>query len=231
MREFICSTSVWAVTMTVIAYGVGTYFQSKLKASWCNPLIIGSLVMILFLSLTGIPYETYLEEAKPITYLLLPATVSLAIPLYEQIEHLKKNLAAILCGITAGTLTSLLCIIIIAWVFRVDTPHAISMMPKSVTTAIGVDVANELGGIGALTAAMICFTGISGNLMSQGLCKLLHITDPIAKGVAIGTSSHALGTTKALEMGQLEGAMSSLSIAVAGIITAIACPMFVGLLP
>lgn len=231
MINFANDSTVWAVVMTIVAYGVGTYIQGKTKKAWVNPLIIACLVMMLFLNLCRIPYDVYKEEAELLTYLLLPATVSLAIPLYEQWTLLKKNLLAIVCGISAGALTSVLCILLLAWLFQLEPQYAVSLMPKSVTTAIGTDVSVELGGIAALTAGVIILTGIVGNLLAQTLCKLFRITDPIAKGVAIGTSSHAIGTTKALEMGQVEGAMSSLAIAVAGIITAVLCPMLAQFLP
>ena len=185
----------------------------------------------MLLSLLKIPYPDYKQSASPITYLLFPATVSLAVPLYEQWELLKKNVFAIAAGIGAGVITSVASLLLIAWVFQLDSASAVSLLPKSVTTAIGVDVAAELGGIPALTTAVIVLAGIGGNLMAVSLCRLLRITNPIAKGIAIGTSSHAIGTSKALEMGQIEGAMSSLSIAVAGVLTAILCPAAVNLLP
>ena len=166
-----------------------------------------------------------------LTYLLFPATVSLAIPLYEQWALLRKNLLAILAGIASGVVTSLGSILLLAWLFQLDAVSAVSLLPKSVTTAIGVDISAELGGIAALTTAVIVLTGIIGNLTAVGLCKVLRITNPIAKGIAIGASSHAIGTSKALEIGEIEGAMSSLSIAVAGILTAMLCPFAVRLLP
>lgn len=176
-----------------------------------------------------IPYPDYKGSAAPLTYLLFPATVSLAVPLYEQWELLKKNVLAILAGIAAGVVTSVGSILLLAWLFRLDAASAVSLLPKSVTTAIGVDVSTELGGIPALTTAVIILTGIIGNLLAVSLCKLLRITNPIARGIAIGTSSHAIGTSKALEIGQAEGAMSSLSIAVAGVLTAVLCPIAVNL--
>lgn len=138
---------------------------------------------------------------------------------------------AILSGIAAGVITSVGSILLLSWLFRLHAACAVSLLPKSVTTAIGVDVSTELSGIPALTTSVIILTAIVGNLLAISLCRLLRITDPIARGIAIGTSSHAIGTSKALEMGHVEGAMSSLSIAVAGILTAILCPFAVHLLP
>lgn len=231
IMSFLEQTSVWAVLLTVMAYGVGTFFQGKLKKAWCNPLMIACVTLIVFLTLADIPYALYKEKSAMVNDLLLPATVSLAIPLYEQWQLLKKNAAAVVCGIAAGAVTSVVGVLAIAWVFRLEPQYAVSLMPKSVTTAIGTDVATELGGIAALTAGVIILTGIVGNLMAAGLCKLCRITDPVAKGVAIGTCSHAIGTSKALEMGQVEGAMSSLAIALAGIMTAVIVPVLAQFLP
>lgn len=230
-RAFLEQTDVWAVLLTIMAYGVGTHYQERVKKAWCNPLLIACVTLVVFLTLADVPYALYKEKTYTLNYLLLPATVSLAIPLYEQWQLLKKNVLAIVCGIGAGALTSVVCIIAVAWIFRLEPQLAVSLMPKSVTTAIGTDVAVELGGIAALTAGVIILTGIVGNLMATSLCKLLRITDPVAKGVAIGTSSHAIGTSKALEMGQVEGAMSGLAIALAGVMTAVICPMLAGFLP
>ena len=231
MIDFLNTSAVWGTALTLAAFALGTFLHRKTKAAWCNPLLWGSIFVIIVLSVLKIPYPDYKDSAAPLTYLLFPATVSLAVPLYEQWELLKKNVLAILAGIAAGVVTSVGSILLLAWLFRLDAASAVSLLPKSVTTAIGVDVSTELGGIPALTTAVIILTGIVGNLLAVSLCKLLRITNPIARGIAIGTSSHAIGTSKALEIGQVEGAMSSLSIAVAGILTAILCPAAVNLLP
>ena len=225
MTEFLKESAVWGCVLTLCAYALGVFLNKKTKAAWCNPLLLASIFVIVFLSLCRIPYPEYKQSSSVLTYLLLPATVSLAVPLYEQWEPLRKNVAAIL----AGVLTSMGCILLIGFVFRMSPEVTISLLPKSVTTAIGVDVSTELGGIPALTTAVIVLTGIAGNLMAVGLSRLLRITEPVAKGIAIGTCSHAIGTSKALELGPVEGAMSSLSIAVAGILTAVLCPVAVSL--
>lgn len=231
MIDFLNTSAVWGTALTLAAFALGTFLHRKTKAAWCNPLLWGSIFVIIVLSGLKIPYPDYKGSSAPLTYLLFPATVSLAVPLYEQWELLKKNVLAILAGIAAGVVTSVGSILLLAWLFWLDAASAVSLLPKSVTTAIGVDVSTELGGIPALTTAVIILTGIVGNLLAVSLCKLLRITNPIARGIAIGTSSHAIGTSKALEIGQVEGAMSSLSIAVAGILTAILCPAAVNLLP
>lgn len=231
MFDFLRTSSAWGVVVTMAAFALGTFIHRKTKATWCNPLLLGSVFVIVFLSVLDISYPDYKQSAAPLTYLLFPATVSLAVPLYEQWELLSKNALAIFVGIVSGVMTSIGSILLLAWVFHMDTAYGVSLLPKSVTTAIGADVSAELGGIPALTTAAIILTGIVGNLLSVGLCRILRITNPIARGIAIGTSSHAIGTSKALEIGQIEGAMSSLSIAVAGVLTAVLCPLAVNLLP
>ena len=230
MSEFLKTSSVWGVSLTICMFALGTFLNRKLKAAWCNPLLLGSIFVILFLSLGKIPYAEYKESCSTLNYFLFPATVSLAVPLYEQWDLLRKNVLAILVGILTGVVTSICCILMIALAFHLTPKIAVSLLPKSVTTAIGVDVSTELGGIPALTTAVIILTGIVGNLLAVSLCKFLRITEPVAKGIAIGTSAHAIGTSRALEMGDVEGAMSSLSIAVAGVLTAVLCPIAASLL-
>lgn len=231
MVELLTRGAVWGVALTLGAFALGAFLQKKTRQSWCNPLLLGSVFVILFLRLFEISYPDYQEGAGMVSWLLLPATVSLAVPLYEQWEALRKNAAAILSGIAAGVVVSLGSVLLLAWAFRLDRAAAVSLLPKSITTAIGADVAGELGGIPALTTAVIILTGILGNLTAQTVCKWFRITEPVAKGVGIGSAAHAIGTTKALELGPVEGAMSSLSIAVAGILTALLCPLAVKLLP
>lgn len=231
MTELLTRGSVWGALLTLGAFALGTFLRKRTGQPWCNPLLLGSLFVILFLRLCEIPYPDYQASAGPVSWLLLPATVSLAVPLYEQWETLRKNAAAILSGITAGVVVSLGAILVLARVFQMDRSAAVSLLPKSVTTAIGADVSGELGGIPALTTAVIILTGIFGNLTAQAVCRWFHITDPVAKGVGIGSAAHAIGTTRALELGPVEGAMSSLSIAVAGMLTALLCPLAVSLLP
>ena len=231
MAELLTRGAVWGVLLTGGAYALGIFLQKKTGKAWCNPLLLGSLFVILFLRLCRISYSDYQASAGPVNYLLLPATVSLAVPLYEQWEALRKNTAAILSGIAAGVLASTGSILRLAWIFQMDPATAVSLLPKSVTTAIGADISRELGGIPALTTAAIILTGIFGNLSAQGICRLFRISDPVAKGVGIGSAAHAIGTARALEIGPVEGAMSSLSIAAAGILTALLCPFAARLLP
>lgn len=229
MAEFLASSAVWGVALTIGGFALGTLINRKTGKAWCNPLLLGSLFVILLLSCLNVPYPEYKASASPLSYLLLPATVSLAIPLYEKWELLKSNLIAILVGILVGVLTSLGSITTLALLLKLDAVQAVTLLPKSVTTAIGMDIADTLGGIPSLAGAVIILTGITGNLTAQWLCRVLKITDPLARGIGIGTASHAIGTAKALELGEVEGAMSSLAVALAGVITAFLAPVFTNL--
>ena len=158
--------------------------------------------------------------------MLTPATVCLAIPLYEQIELLKHNVKAIMAGIISGVLTSLISVFAMAAVFGFSHEEYVTLLPKSITTAIGMGVSDELGGIVTITVAVIIVTGIFGNVIGEHVCRLFRIEEPVAKGIAMGSASHAIGTAKAMEMGEIEGAMSSLSIAVAGLLTVVGASVF-----
>ena len=170
----------------------------------------------------------YYEGAKYISYLLTPATVCLALPLYRQLEILKRHRKAILAGIVSGVLTSLVSVLGISALFRLTHEQYVTLLPKSITTAIGIGVSEEAGGIVTITVAVIILTGVFGNITAEAVCKLFRIEEPVARGIAIGTSSHAVGTTRAMEMGEVEGAMSSLSIVVSGLITVFGASLFAG---
>ena len=177
-----------------------------------------------------IDYEQYNEGAKYISYLLTPATVCLAVPLYEQLSLLKKNFKAVAAGIICGVLASLVSVLGLSILFGLTHEQYVTLLPKSITTAIGMGVSEELGGIVTITVAAIIITGILGNVMAEFVCKIFKIEHPIAKGLALGTASHAIGTAKAMEMGQVEGAMSSLAIAVAGLLTVVGASVFARML-
>ena len=191
-----------------------------------NPLLISIICVIGVLLIFHIDYNDYNEGGKYISYLLTPATVCLAVPLYDQIHLLKKNLKAVAAGIISGTLAGLCSILLMSKLFGFNHQEYVTMLPKSITTAIGMGVSEELGGIVTITVAAIVITGIIGNMFAEGICKLCKIEHPIAKGLAIGTASHAMGTAKAMEIGEIEGAMSSLSIAVAGLMTVVGASIF-----
>lgn len=230
MADFLQNCGSWGVFVTLAVYALGVLINRKTKLALCNPLLLGSIFMIIFLRCFAIPYADYSASAAPVNWLLGPATVSLAIPLYEKWDLLEKNVGAILAAILAGVLTSLGSVLVMAHLLRMGHANAVTLLPKSVTTAIGMDIAETLGGTAALAGAVIILTGIAGSLLADTICRVCHITDPVAKGLALGTSAHAVGTSKALQMGEVEGAISGLAIAVAGVLTAVLAPMIANFL-
>ncbi|MFR7969100.1 MAG: LrgB family protein [Hominisplanchenecus sp.] len=228
MKEILCNSAYFGVTVSLIGYGAGIMLKKKFKYAFLNPLLISIIFVIGVVMLCGVDYESYENSAQYLSYLLTPATVCLAVPLYQQMTLLKKNLAAVACGILAGVLASLGSVLLLAFLFGLEHDVYVTLLPKSITTAIGMGVSEELGGLVTITVAVIIVTGVIGNVIGEAVCKLFRICEPIAKGLALGTSSHAIGTAKALEMGEVEGAMSSLAIAVAGLLTVIGASVFAG---
>lgn len=228
MKEILCNSAYFGVTVSLIGYGAGIMLKKKFKYAFLNPLLISIIFVIGVVMLCGVDYESYENSAQYLSYLLTPATVCLAVPLYQQMTLLKKNLAAVACGILAGVLASLGSVLLLAFLFGLEHDVYVTLLPKSITTAIGMGVSEELGGLVTITVAVIIVTGVIGNVIGEAVCKLFRIYEPIAKGLALGTSSHAIGTAKALEMGEVEGAMSSLAIAVAGLLTVIGSSIFAG---
>lgn len=226
MNEFFASSVYAGTVLTLLFFYAGMLLKKKFKSAIVNPLLIAVALIIAFLALTKISYSSYYEGAKYINWFLTPATICLAVPLYEQLEALRKNAAAVLCGIISGVLVSLLSVLLLSMLFGLSHKEYVTFLPKSVTTAIGMTVSEEMGGYSTITVAVIIMTGITGNLICVPLLKALRIEEPIAKGIAIGTASHAIGTGKAMEIGSLTGAMSSLSIVVAGVLTVILAPFF-----
>ncbi|MCR4744412.1 MAG: LrgB family protein [Lachnospiraceae bacterium] len=226
MNEIFINSTFAGVTVSLLAYAAGAVLKRKLKLAILNPLLISIVLTIVVLIVGNIDYETYNSGAKYISYLLTPATVCLAIPLYEQFELLKKNFRAIAAGIISGVIVSLATIMVCAFIMKMSHEEYVTLLPKSITTAIGMGVSEELGGYVTITVASIIITGVFGNIAADFIFKLFKIEEPIARGVALGTSAHAIGTAKAMELGQVEGAMSSLSIAVAGILTVVGAPIF-----
>ncbi len=226
MTSLLEQSVFFGVAVSIAAYESGNLLKKKFKSALLNPLLISVAVTILILIAFHIDYATYYEGAKYLSYLLTPATVCLAIPMYEQLELLKKNMKAVMAGIVSGVIMSLGCIFIMAVIFKLNHQTYVTLLPKSITTAIGMGVSEELGGYVTITVAVIVITGILGNIIGETVCRIFRIEEPIAKGVALGTASHAIGTARAMEMGQIEGAMSSLSIAVAGLLTVAGATVF-----
>lgn len=226
MNEFLQNSVFFGVFISILTYEAGALIKKKLKLAIFNPLLISIALIIIFLLVFRVDYETYEAGAKYLSYFLTPATVALAVPLYEQIEPLKNNWKAIMAGILSGALTSAVCVLALAMLFHLNHQQYVTLLPKSITTAIGMGLSEELGGIVTITVAVIVVTGVIGNMFAESICKLFHITDPVAKGIGIGSASHAMGTAKAMELGEVEGAMSSLSIAVSGLLTVVVSLLF-----
>ena len=221
MIDFITASSFFPVTLTLIAFSFGLVIQRKWKIAILNPIIIAAAIIIPLLSLLDIPNSVYQSGCEFLTYLLTPATICLAITFYEQFQKLKAHLFAATIGVLAGTVASIGFIWGASKVFGLDAVILSSLLPKSVTTAIGVALSDELGGIAAITTAAIAITGTLGNISGPALCRLFRLKSEVAQGVAFGTSAHVIGTAKAAELSKLTGAVSSLSLTVAGLITAV----------
>ena len=230
MNNFLSNSVFFGVLLCVASYQVGVFLRQKTKMAVFNPLLVSIIIVISVLVLFHIKFDDFYAGSKYLSYLLTPATVALAIPLYSKLNLLKSNFKAIFSGLIAGVFTSLISILVMSILFGLSHEHYVSMLPKSITTAIGIGISEELGGIPTITTAVIIVTGVFGNVSADIVYKLVNIKDPIAKGIGLGSSAHAIGTSKALEMGETEGAMSSLSIAVAGIITVVFASFFANIL-
>ena len=230
MREFLVHSVFFGAAVSLVGYEVGLLLKRKFKMAIFNPLLIAILCVMAILTVGDISYDDYNQGAQYLRYLLTPATVCLAVPLYQQLNRLKKNLKAVAAGILSGVLTSILSVLGLSYLFGLSHDMYVTLLPKSITTAIGMGVSEELGGIVTITVAVIIITGVLGNIIADVVYRVFRIKEPVAKGLALGTASHAIGTAKAMEMGPVEGAMSSLAIAVAGLLTVIFASVFAGCL-
>ncbi len=221
MSEFVQGSTFFSVSLTLVCFSFASFLQKKSKIAVLNPILISAALIIALLSVLDIPNATYQAGCQVLSYLLTPATICLAISFYEQFQSLKKHIFAILAGVVAGTLCSIGSIFLLCRACALSDALTFSLLPKSVTTAIGVVLSAETGGIAAVTTAAIIITGIFGNVAGPGLCKLFRLRSEVAQGVALGTSAHVIGTARAVEIGQLVGAVSSLSLTIAGIVTSV----------
>lgn len=230
MREIFAESLFFGAALSMGIYILGLYIKKRWSFFLLNPVLIAIAGTIATLLVLDIDYSTYNRGAKYISYLLTPATVALAIPLYEQVSLLRKNFTAIMVGIASGVLASFCSIFAMALLFALNHTQYVTLLPKSITTAIGIGLSQELGGYVAITVSAIIITGLFGNIAGEMLCRIFGIKHPVAKGVSIGTATHVMGTAKAMEMGEIEGAMGSLSVAVAGGLTVAAAIFFEGLI-
>ena len=213
------------VLVTFLAFRAGQLIQAKLKSPLCNPILIAVILVLGFLSVTGMELSAYQAGISFISWLMTPATICLAVSMYEQYQVLKKNTPMILMGVAAGAISCLVMVLLLSLAFGFDRELTVSLLPKSVTTAIGVPLCQMSGGLPSVTTAAIILTGITASILGPSLCRLFRLTDKIAQGTAFGTAGHVIGTAKAGELDPLTGAVSSLSLVVAGLLTAIVLPL------
>lgn len=225
MPELLSSTSLFAVVLTLSAYELGCSCQRRTGLAICNPILLGAVGVVAVLGALGIPGEMYQQGCQAFSWLLTPATVCLAIPLHTQFARLRRDLPAILAGVAAGTLASLLGIVALCRAFGLGAVLTASLLPKSITTAMGIVVSEAGGGNAAITTAAIIATGILGSVVGPALCRLFRLTHPTAQGAAFGTAAHVIGTSRAAELGETAEAAGSLALIVAGVLTAVLCPL------
>lgn len=230
MKEFLTNSVFFGAMISLAGYEVGLLLKKKFRLAVFNPLLIAVICVMAVLLVFHVDYDSYNEGGKYISYLLTPATVCLAVPLYEQLSLLRKNLKAVIAGIISGTLASMFSVFLLSLLFGLNHQEYVTLLPKSITTAIGMGVSEELGGIVTITVAVIVITGVLGAILAELVFKIFRIQEPVARGLALGTSAHAIGTSKAMEFGMVEGAMSSLAIAVAGLLTVIGASLFAELI-
>lgn len=221
MTEYLSASSFFCVTLTLVAFIFASTCQQRLKQPILNPILVSAILIIGILSILKIPNSSYQAGCQVLSFLLTPATICLAIGFYEQFQKLRHHIWAILTGVLVGTVCSIGSIWLMSRLFCLDRALILSALPKSVTAAIGVPLSEEIGGIAAVTTAAIAITGILGNTAGPLLCRLFRLRSEVAQGVAFGTASHVIGTSKAAEMSRLAGAVSSLSLTIAGIATTV----------
>ena len=225
MTEFFSGSTLFAMLLTFGTYEVGRLIQKKTGVPALNPILIAAVLCGVVLVAVGMPNQVYQSNCEAFSWLLTPATVCLAIPLYAQFSRLRHDLPAILAGVAAGTFVSMGFVWVMARLCNLGNVLTASLLPKSITTAMGIVVSESTGGEPAVTTAAIILTGILGSIFGPWLCKVLRLHWPAAQGVAFGTSAHVIGTSKAAEISQTAEAVSSLSLVFAGILTAIICPL------
>lgn len=230
ISNFLSNSTSFGLCISLICYWIASNIYKKTKIIILAPLLVSCSIIIVLLVTLKIPYEKYLEGAKFIYYLMTPCTVALAIPLYRQFSKLKENALAVILGIIAGILANAFFIFGMCVFFKIGHNEYVSILPKSITTPIGIALTNQNGGIESLTILLITIAGNMANIFGIVFCKLFRIKEPVAQGVACGTTGHAMGTAKAFEMGELQGAMSGLSIVVCGVLTVVVMPLFVKLI-
>ena len=214
-------TPFFGIALTIFAFWIGVHVQKRLKIAIFNSIMIAAMIILLTLKILGISLESYFVGADLIHLMLGPATTCLAVSIYNKRELLKKNLIPVLAGCLAGVLVHFISVMVMSKLFGLDDALVLSLLPKSVTNPIATDISQEQGGVVSITVAAVIVAGMLGNLLAPLMVKLFRIKDPVAAGLGIGACSHAVGTARAIEMGETEGALSGLAIGICGIITAV----------
>lgn len=229
MGEFLLESQFFGLFLSLAFFQLARWLNRKAGREVISPLLFATLLCIAVLLVFDIDFEVYNRGAQYLDVLLTPATICLAIPLYRQYELLRRNAVAVLAGSVAGVAAHMAGCLLMLAVFRLEAAEFITLLPKSITTAIGKSLSAELGGYPAITMAAIMITGLFGAAIAPVLLRLFRVRDPLAQGLAIGTASHAAGTSTAVQMGEVQGAASSLAIVVTGLLTVIAAPLLAGL--
>lgn len=215
------SDPLFGIMLTVIAFYIGSIVAKKVKSPIANPLLIAMIICILVMKIFHVSYEEYMEGAQFISLFLVPATAILGLSIYRQRKVLKEQFLPIVIGCLSGSLLSMGSTVVLCKMLALHSEMLYSLIPKSVTTAIALDVSEQLGGLRSITMMAVILCGTGGALIHPMVIRLLRLNDPVATGVAFGTASHAIGTSKALEIGEVEGAVSGVAMGVAGICTVI----------
>lgn len=230
MKELLFDNAFFGIFISLIAFKIGKDIFNKFKWPILNPIFVALILIFIFMEVFNIPTSYYNKGGDILGFFIAPATVCLAIPLYKELRTLKKHYKVILAGALIGSVTAILSVVLLGKLLGIEDIILLSFVPKSITTPIGIEVSKLLGGIPAITVFAIMVTGIAGNIFAPFMLKLFRIENAVAKGLGIGISSHAVGTSKAIEMGEVEGAMSALSIVIAGIITIFIAPLLLNFL-
>lgn len=225
MNDLLVSTTFFGVSISLLTYFFGVFLRKKFDYAIVNPLLISAILTMAFLLIFDVDYDTYNQGAQYLSIFLTPATICLAVPLYRQVQVLKQNVVTVIVPISCGIVAHAFTVITLSKLFEIDNVLLFSLMPKSVTTPIAVGICNELGGMEVVTIMGVMIAGITGAVFGPIICNLLGIKEPIAQGLGIGSASHAIGTSKALEMGEIQGAMSSLAIVVTAILNVVVVPI------
>lgn len=215
------------IVLTIAAYAVGVWIKNRWPTPLANPLAIGAAVLILLISVTPITLDQYQVGGAFVTLFIVPATTVLAMHIHRQWGLLRRHFVPVLAGCLAGSVTSMVSVVVLGRLFGLEQALTASLQPKSVTTAIALELSAASGGIGPITVAAVIFTGVVGVILGPWLIKLLRLEGSLEIGVALGTSAHAIGTSKAIEIGEVEGAMSGIALVFSGVITSILYVIFV----